>query len=95
MSWRAAAILVLLSWGALSFGAVYPWAFTPLYVGCAVVGVVAFLQRKRTAATDLPLAVALLLLTSAIAVQILPLPASTIRVLSPETDAFLQKYLLG
>jgi O-antigen ligase len=95
MSWRAAAILVLLSWGALSFGAVYPWAFTPLYLGCAVVGIVALLQRKRTAATDLPLAVALLLLTCAIAVQILPLPAATIRVLSPETDAFLQKYVLG
>src|SRR5215831_5379686 len=95
MSWRAAAILVLISWGALSFGAVYPWAFAPLYAGCAAVGVMALLQRQRTTATDVPLAVSLMLLTIAIAVQLIPLQAETIRALSPQTDAFLQRYVLG
>jgi O-antigen ligase len=95
MSWRATAILALLSWGALSFGAVYPWAFIPLYAGCAAVGIAAFLQRKHTTAADVPLAVSLLLLTIAIAIQILPLHAGTIRALSPETDVFLQRYTLG
>src|SRR5215831_6418364 len=96
MSWRAAAILVLVSWGALSFGAVYPWGFAPLYAGCAAVGVIAFLQRqRRTTATDVPLAVSLMLLTIAIAVQLIPLHAETIRALSPQTDAFLQRYVLG
>jgi hypothetical protein len=95
MSWRVAAILALVSWGALSFGAVYPWAFTPLYVGCAGVGTAALLQRRRATAVDIPLTVSLLLLAMAIAVQILPLHVGTIRVLSPETDVFLQRYVLG
>jgi O-antigen ligase len=95
MSWRAAAILVLISWGALTFGAVYPWAFIPLYAACAATGLAAFLQRKRTTARDVPLALALLLLGSAVTLQLVPLPAGTIRWLNPETDVFLQRYVLG
>jgi len=95
MSWRAAAILGLISWGALAFGAVYQWAFIPLYVGCAATGFAAFLQRRRTTATDVPLAVALLLLGAAIALQLVPLHPGVIRWLNPETDAFLQRYVLG
>lgn len=37
----AAATLSLVAWGALSFGAVYPWAFVPLFLGCAAVGTAA------------------------------------------------------
>src|SRR5215831_10039144 len=95
MSWRASAFLLLISWGSLSFGAVYPWAFTPLYVGCAAVGVAGLLQRKRTAPTDLPLAISLALLTIAIAVQLVPLHVNAIQALSPETDAFLRQYVFG
>jgi O-antigen ligase len=95
MSWRAAAILVLISWGALAFGAVYPWAFYPLYIGCAAVGLASFLQRRRTSRTDALLAVALALLGVCVALQLVPLPAGTIGWLSPETDAFLQRYVLG
>jgi len=95
MSWRAAAILVLIAWGALAFGAVYPWAFIPLYVGCAAVGLAAILQRRRTIARDVPLILALLLVGSAIALQLMPLPAGMIRWLNPETDVFLQRYVLG
>jgi O-antigen ligase len=95
MSWRAAAVLVLISWGALAFGAVYPWAFIPLYVGCAAVGLAAILQRRRTIARDVPLILALLLIGSAIALQLVPLPAGMIRWLNPETDVFLQRYVLG
>jgi O-antigen ligase len=95
MSWRAAVILVLIAWGALAFGAVYPWAFYPLYIGCAAVGLASFLQRKRTTQTDVLLAVALGLLGLGVALQLVPLPAGTIGWLSPETNAFLQRYVLG
>jgi len=95
MSWRTAAILILISWGALAFGAVYSWAFIPLYAACAVTGLAAFLQRRRTMAMDVPLAVALLLLGAAISLQLVPLHADAIRWLNPETDAFLQRYVLG
>ena len=95
MSWRALSLLVLTSWGALAFGAVYPWAFIPLYAGCTAVGVAAFLQRKGTSPTDVVLAGSLLFLGLAIGLQLVPLPVSAIRSLSPETDVFLQRYALG
>src|SRR5580765_4774199 len=95
MSWRAAALLLLASWGALSFGSVYPWAFIPLYIGCVAIGTRMLLQRRKTSATDIALVLALLVLGLAIAVQLVPLPAAAIRWLSPETDLFLQRYTLG
>jgi O-antigen ligase len=95
MSWRSAAFLVLISWGALAFGAVYPWAFIPLYAGCAVVGLAMFLERRRTVAMDIPLALSLMLVGIAIAVQLVPVHVDTIRRLSPETDLFLQRYVFG
>ena len=32
------AVLLLLSWGVLSFGAVYPWGYMPILVGCIELG---------------------------------------------------------
>jgi putative inorganic carbon (HCO3(-)) transporter len=95
MSWRAATLLALISWGALAFGAPYPWAFIPLYAGCALVGIAGCLSRQKTSRLDLPLAAALLGLAVAIAVQLVPLHESIIRSLSPETDLFLQRYVVG
>src|SRR5262245_34337072 len=95
MSWRAAALLALISWGALAFGAPYPWAFIPLYAGCVAIGAGMLLQRRKTSATDSILVAALLLLGIAISIQMLPLPATVIRWLSPETDLFLQRYTVG
>src|SRR5580765_1215370 len=95
MSWRSAAFLVLISWGALSFGAVYPWAFIPLYVGCAALGLAMFLERREAAAMDVPLALSLMLVGIAISVQLVPFHVDTIRRLSPETDLLLQRYVFG
>jgi O-antigen ligase len=95
MSWRAATLVALISWGALAFGAPYPWAFIPLYAGCALVGIAGCLSRRKTSSLDLPLAAALLCLTVAISVQLVPLHESIIRWLSPETDLFLQRYVVG
>jgi O-antigen ligase len=95
MPWRAAALLALISWGALAFGAPYPWAFIPLYAGCAVVGLCGFLPGQKTTRTDVPLGASLAILAFVIGVQLVPLQVSTIRWISPETDAFLQRYALG
>jgi len=93
MSWRAAASLVLIAWGALAFGAVYDWAYIPLFAGCAIVGLSAWLSPDRTA-TDLRLAGSLAVLAAAIAIQLAPAPVSLIRRISPETDLFLQRYAM-
>jgi len=97
MSWRATATLLLTAWGALAFGAVYPWAFVPLFIGCVAVGAVALLQRSGADRTDntLALAVPLVLLVAAIGIQLIPMSARTIQWISPETDLFLRRYEVG
>jgi O-antigen ligase len=95
MSWRVVATLVLTAWGALAFGAVYPWAFTPLFVGCAVVGGATFLQHTGTGKTEAALAVALALLVAAIGLQLVPVSVGSIRWISPETDVVLRRYAIS
>ena len=96
-----AAVVLLVAWGALAFGSVYPWAFTPLLAGCALTGVVALvIHRTRHRTRVLPSAtraafLALALVLSAGAAQVIPLPPGVIEVLSPKTDAFLRTYDLG
>jgi len=95
MSWRVVATLALTAWGALAFGAVYPWAFTPLFVACAALGGATFLQRKGTGKTEILLAVALALLVAAVGLQLVPVSVSSIRWISPETDVVLRRYAIG
>lgn len=94
-AWRAPAAFVLIAWGALSFGAVYPWAFTPLYIGCAVVGLLSLLSSRRPAGVDGWLLAALALVALAIAAQLIPLPADWLQRISPETDTVLRQLRLG
>lgn len=94
MSWRAAALLVVLAWSALAFGAVYPWGWAPLFVACAVIGV-AVLTRRGRSPVDTWLAASLALVVAAIAAQLVPLPTGLIQRISPETDRLLQRYTVG
>jgi O-antigen ligase len=86
----------LLAWGALSFGAVYPWAYWPLAAGCAAMGLWAILLTEpwrdpRTVALGLALgAVAL-----AMVVQIVPLPASVMAFVSPAVGPFFERAQVG
>jgi O-antigen ligase len=95
MSWRVFTIVSLIGWGALAFGAVYPWAFVPMFAACALIGLVSCLPRFGRGRVDTLLAAALVLFVIAVAVQLLPLPLDTVRSISPETDIFLQRYILG
>ena len=95
MSWRVAATLLLTAWGAWAFGAVYHWAFTPLFVGCAAVGGATFLQRRGKRRTEIFLAAALALLVTAVGLQLVPVSVISIRWISPETDVVLRRYVIG
>ena len=86
---------MLIAWGALSFGAVYPWAFMPLFIGCAAVGGAAFLQRKANGKTHIVLALPLVLLVAAIGLQLVPVSIASIRWISPETELLLRRYAIG
>src|SRR5215210_726097 len=92
-----AAVLALIAWGALAFGAVYPWAYTPLLAGCALVGAVGLvINRKRPLPSGITAPVlALVAVLAAGLLQIVPLPAGVVKTLSPSADAFLLSYKVG
>jgi hypothetical protein len=89
-----AVALAVIAWGALAFGAVYPWAYTPLMAGCACVGALGLWRYRKVPFSHANRAwfVALLCVMAAVLAQLLPLPAVVLKTLSPSTDAFLQNY---
>jgi O-antigen ligase len=83
--------LLVVAWGVLAFGSPYPWAYTPLAVGAATVGLVGWFRTRRTRV--LPdqrrLLLALLLVVVAGTIQRAPLPARVVDALSPANAAVL------
>ena len=83
--------VVVLAWGALAFGAVYPWAYGPLVALAAVAGGVG-LVAGRSVPLPHALVIAWVAVGIAVAAQLIPLPRSAIVVLSPATDRLLVEY---
>jgi hypothetical protein len=86
-------LLVVLSiaavvWGALAFGAVYPWAYTPLAIACAAVGLLAVLIHWRGRPEIWLLAMGLAAIAVAIAIQLAPLPERMVGRISPNAEFF-------
>jgi O-antigen ligase len=68
----AAAAACALAWGLVTFGAVYPWAYVPMFLFCAASGLVTLCWRNGGYR---PSELALMgLVPAAIAIQLLPLP---------------------
>jgi O-antigen ligase len=93
----ATLLSIALAWGALSFGAVYPWAYQPLLAVLGVLGLwglfgpTGFGRRRASGA----LAMGLALLVAAVALQLVPLSSQRLLAVSPATDAFLRQYDLA
>ena len=88
--------VIALLWGAFAFGAVYPWAYTPLLVGCLILGVTGLMVHDRAGAGVVrPLSVGALGVGLAVAVQLVPFPRSTLASISPAADVFLRQYELA
>src|SRR5581483_4477723 len=83
---------LLIAWSALTFGAVYPWAYWPLLCGSVLIGLASVFTYGIRA--SYPVAIGLLLVGAAVALQLIPLPNSVIRHISPATDQFLNQYLV-
>ena len=89
-------LVALLAWGVLTFGAVYPWAYWPLFAGAAATGV--FGIRSGQAWRDrrlIRVLVACAALTAAIAIQTIALPSWFVVAVSPGADAFLRAFRIG
>jgi O-antigen ligase len=88
-------LILALAWGAFAFGAVYSWAYWPLAIVIAGIGVDALVrtrgwrdQRIRT------LAIAFAAVAAAMVVQLIALPYSVVLKLSPALDHFFREYAL-
>jgi len=96
-SYFAVLILLAIAWGAFAFGAVYDWAYTPLFWACAAIGVLGLFapgaRLRRPIVWPIAGAVALIALVGF--AELVPLAPSTIARLSPATDDFLRKYDLA
>ena len=86
----------MLAWGALAFGATYPWGYWPLAAASVALGVTGL--RATTAWRSHPLravAVSLVGVAAAIALQIIPVPYATFTAISPAGHALLSGLSLG
>ena len=93
----SAVVIVVLAWGALAFGAVYPWAYLPLMVGCAAIGLYGLFGPVRTdgGPSERWLKWAYLLLVTGCLLQLVPVPQAILAELSPATDRLLREFDLS
>ena len=85
--------VALAAWGAFAFGAVYPWAYAPLAIGSAAVGLLGLVSGTRPAwAPNRVLLGALAAVLVVAAIQLVPLPLDILTRLSPGTLTFLESY---
>lgn len=89
----SALIVTIIALATLAVGAVYPWAYLPLFAAAALIGL-AGLLRRGVRSEMRPLALSLLLVWTAGAIQLLPLPLPIVAWLSPATADLLQTYSL-
>jgi O-antigen ligase len=88
--------MALLAWGTLAFGAVYPWAYWPLFGASAALGVWGLVATKGwTDPRVRRLLYALTGLAAAIGVQLIALPGWLVARLSPGVDRFFRAFEVG
>ena len=87
MRWFTPAVVLLIAWGALAFGAEYPWAYAPLLVGSAAVGCAALVSPAQAPLRLPPVAAALALVAAGGALQVAPLPERVVSTVSPARAA--------
>src|SRR5262245_38423173 len=88
---RIAAMLPVL-WGTFAFGAVYRWAYLPLAVACAVVGIALLSLEFRGRPTLKPLIAGMALIALTVIIQVIVFPAQFVDRVSPARASFEQNY---
>jgi hypothetical protein len=96
MSWFGAGLVLAIAWGALAFGAVYPWAYWPLIFLCLVLGLWGVSAgRAWHDPRTRRLAIVLGITGLAIAAQLVALPYSVLSRVSPGVERFLRQYMVA
>jgi len=83
-------VLLILIWGVLSFGAVYPWAHWPLLTGCFATGLVGLIVGSASLSRAVAFGFAGIL--AGLLVQLIPVPRPFLAYVSPGSDAFLKQH---
>ena len=88
-----AGTIALVAWGVFAFGSPYPWAYRPLAIGSALVGLLGLFTGSRPVwASNRVLLMALAGIAMVTAVQLVPLPLDWLTRVSPGTVAYLAGY---
>ncbi|MEO8481888.1 MAG: O-antigen ligase family protein [Acidobacteriota bacterium] len=96
LRWYGPGLMALLAWGALSFGAVYAWAYWPLYGGAAALGVWALVVTRAWRDPRIRwMAAALAGIVLVLAMQTILLPSWLIGRVSPGVDRFYRLFEVG
>jgi O-antigen ligase len=86
-------ILLVVAWGVILFGAVYPWAYTPLLIAAAAIGAYGWSSSPpRHREPIRGVVIALLAVACVVMVQLVPLPAAWLSRVSPATDAVARQF---
>ena len=85
-------LVTLIALATLAFGAVYEWAFVPLFAICALLGLLS--MRRGVPRRLRPLAYGFLVLGLAISLQLVPLPRTVLTTVSPNAASLLTNYSL-
>jgi O-antigen ligase len=87
---HSAAVVAIVAWGALAFGAVYEWAYRPLALACVASGALMIAGAPRR--VRLPIAGAVAAVLAAVLLQQVPLPRAMLGRLSPAAPQLLAQY---
>jgi len=89
-------LLMLVAWGVILFGAVYPWAYVPLLTAAAAIGVYGWwTSSSRHRQPVRGVLAALLGVAFVVALQLIPLPAAWLARVSPATAPVATQVDLG
>src|SRR5262245_59721731 len=84
--------VVSVAWGVLDFGYVYPWAYTPLAIACALTGIGGLLAHRLGRPPLRRLTIGLLAIAIAVSLQLVPLSRAMLDRINPGTGAILSQY---
>jgi hypothetical protein len=87
-----AGVILVLSWGAFAFGAVYPWAYTPLVIASIAIGATGLLVTRAGRPPLRSVTYGLLATGLAISLQLVPLPGRLAGAVSPHLVEFEHQY---
>jgi len=80
------------AWGAMSFGAVYPWGYWPLAAVCALVGLLGLASAPPEKPSWWRLPAVLVAVAFVLASQLVPVPSPWLARWSPARHAFLKQH---